>query len=138
MQLVCCITCLFSDYSPAGHGLTGIRCHRGAKEQYRFKGAAVSFACPFSGTTVEFDSAIFSAGIITFGGSSFIRGIVNFNAARFDGATVSFAGGIFFNGIIDFQRVNSWRYPPQIDRLNDGSWPNGVLMPALEPENPRE
>lgn len=33
-QLVCCLTCLFSDYSPAGHGLTGIRCHRGAKEQY--------------------------------------------------------------------------------------------------------
>ena len=33
-QLVCCVTCLFSDYSPGGHGLTGIRCHRGAKEQY--------------------------------------------------------------------------------------------------------
>lgn len=33
-QLVCCFTCLFSDYWPAGHGLTGIRCHRGAKEQY--------------------------------------------------------------------------------------------------------
>jgi Family of unknown function (DUF6304) len=34
VQLVCCFTCLFSDYWPAGHGLTGIRCHRGAKEQY--------------------------------------------------------------------------------------------------------
>jgi Family of unknown function (DUF6304) len=33
-QLVCCVTCLFSDYSPGGHGLTGIRCHRGAKDQY--------------------------------------------------------------------------------------------------------
>jgi uncharacterized protein DUF6304 len=33
-QLVCCLTCLFSDYSPAGHGLTGIRCHRDAKKQY--------------------------------------------------------------------------------------------------------
>ncbi len=33
-QLVCCLTCLFSDYWPAGHGLTGLRCHRGAKEQY--------------------------------------------------------------------------------------------------------
>ena len=32
--LVCCVTCLFSDYSPGGHGLTGIRCHRAAKEQY--------------------------------------------------------------------------------------------------------
>lgn len=33
-KLVCCATCLYSDYSPAGHGLMGIRCHRGAKEQY--------------------------------------------------------------------------------------------------------
>jgi Family of unknown function (DUF6304) len=33
-HLVCCATCLFSDYSPGGHGLTGIRCHRGAKDQY--------------------------------------------------------------------------------------------------------
>ena len=33
-QLMCCVTCLFSDYSPGGHGLTGIRCHRGAKDQY--------------------------------------------------------------------------------------------------------
>lgn len=32
--LVCCATCLFSDYSPAGHGLMGMRCHRSAKEQY--------------------------------------------------------------------------------------------------------
>jgi hypothetical protein len=32
--LVCCVTCLYSDYSPGGHGLTGIRCHRGATEQY--------------------------------------------------------------------------------------------------------
>jgi hypothetical protein len=39
-RLVCCVTCLFSDYSPAGHGLTGIRCHRDAREQHlavRFK-----------------------------------------------------------------------------------------------------
>jgi hypothetical protein len=33
-RLVCCVTCLYSDYSPGGHGLTGIRCHRGAKDQY--------------------------------------------------------------------------------------------------------
>ncbi len=33
-RLVCCVTCLFSDYSPGRHGLTGIRCHRGAREQY--------------------------------------------------------------------------------------------------------
>jgi hypothetical protein len=33
-RLVCCATCLFSDYSPGGHGLTGMRCHRGAKAQY--------------------------------------------------------------------------------------------------------
>jgi hypothetical protein len=33
-QLACCATCLFSDYSPGGHGLTGIRCHRDAKDQY--------------------------------------------------------------------------------------------------------
>jgi hypothetical protein len=32
--LVCCVTCLYSDYSPAGHGLMGMRCHRGAKGQY--------------------------------------------------------------------------------------------------------
>lgn len=33
-RLLCCATCLCSDYSPAGHGLLGMRCHRGAKEQY--------------------------------------------------------------------------------------------------------
>ena len=32
--LVCCSTCLFSDYSPAGHGLIGICCHRDAKARY--------------------------------------------------------------------------------------------------------
>jgi len=34
VRLVCCVTCLFSDHLPGGHGLTGIRCHREAKEQY--------------------------------------------------------------------------------------------------------
>ena len=34
VQLVCCVTCLFSDYSPGGHGLMGMRCHRDAKQQY--------------------------------------------------------------------------------------------------------
>lgn len=33
-QLVCCVTCLYSDYSPGGHGLMGMRCHRGAKAEY--------------------------------------------------------------------------------------------------------
>lgn len=30
----CCVTCLFSDYSPGGHGLMGMSCHRDAKQQY--------------------------------------------------------------------------------------------------------
>lgn len=34
VRLVCCLTCLYSDYSPAGHGVTSIRCHREAKDQY--------------------------------------------------------------------------------------------------------
>jgi Family of unknown function (DUF6304) len=34
VRLVCCVTCLFSDYSPGGHGLMGMRCHRDAKQQY--------------------------------------------------------------------------------------------------------
>ena len=34
LQLVACVTCLYSDYSPGGHGLTGMRCHRDAKTQY--------------------------------------------------------------------------------------------------------
>jgi hypothetical protein len=34
VRLHCCITCQFSDYSPGGHGLIGMRCHRDAKEQY--------------------------------------------------------------------------------------------------------
>lgn len=33
-QLVACITCLYSDYSPGGHGLMGMNCHRDAKAQY--------------------------------------------------------------------------------------------------------
>ena len=34
VRLVACITCLYSDYSPAGHGLMGMSCHRDAKSQY--------------------------------------------------------------------------------------------------------
>lgn len=34
VRLMCCVTCLYSDYSPAGHALMGMRCHRDAKEQY--------------------------------------------------------------------------------------------------------
>ncbi|WP_052707388.1 DUF6304 family protein [Streptomyces rubellomurinus] len=34
LRLRSCVTCLLSDYSPAGKGLMGIRCHRGAREQY--------------------------------------------------------------------------------------------------------
>jgi hypothetical protein len=34
VSLVCCSTCLFSDYSPLGHGCLGMACHRGAKAQY--------------------------------------------------------------------------------------------------------
>ena len=33
-ELTACITCLYSDYSPGGHGLTGMQCHREAKTQY--------------------------------------------------------------------------------------------------------
>lgn len=33
-RLTCCVTCLYSDYSPGGHGLMGMRCHRDAREQY--------------------------------------------------------------------------------------------------------
>ena len=34
VRLVACITCLYSDYSPGGHGLMGMSCHRDAKSQY--------------------------------------------------------------------------------------------------------
>ncbi len=34
VRVYACVTCLFSDYSPGGHGLTGMSCHRDAKEQY--------------------------------------------------------------------------------------------------------
>lgn len=33
-RLRCCVTCLYSDYSPTGRGITGMRCHRNAREQY--------------------------------------------------------------------------------------------------------
>jgi hypothetical protein len=33
-RLMCCVSCLYSDYSPDGHGLMGMRCHRDAKEQH--------------------------------------------------------------------------------------------------------
>ena len=32
-RLRCCMTCLYSDYSPAGHGLMGMRCHRDARDR---------------------------------------------------------------------------------------------------------
>jgi hypothetical protein len=31
----CCLTCGLSDYSPAGQGMMGMRCHRDARDQYR-------------------------------------------------------------------------------------------------------
>lgn len=34
VRFVACITCLYSDYSPGGHGLMGMSCHRDAKSQY--------------------------------------------------------------------------------------------------------
>ena len=34
VRLMCCLTCLYSDYSPGGHGLMGMRCHRDAKQRY--------------------------------------------------------------------------------------------------------
>lgn len=34
IRLSCCVTCLYSDYSPGGHGLMGMQCHRDAKAQY--------------------------------------------------------------------------------------------------------
>ncbi len=34
MTVMCCYTCLYSDYSPLGHGIFDMDCHRGAKEQY--------------------------------------------------------------------------------------------------------
>jgi Family of unknown function (DUF6304) len=34
LSLACCWSCLYSDYSPGGHGLSGMDCHRGAKAQY--------------------------------------------------------------------------------------------------------
>ena len=34
VRLVACVTCLYSDYSPARHGLMGMSCHRDAKSQY--------------------------------------------------------------------------------------------------------
>jgi hypothetical protein len=30
----CCLTCLLSDYSPAGVDLMGMRCHRDARSRY--------------------------------------------------------------------------------------------------------
>ena len=33
-RLISCATCLFSDYSPSGQGLLGMKCHRNAKQQY--------------------------------------------------------------------------------------------------------
>jgi hypothetical protein len=33
-ELSTCVTCLYSDYSPGGHGLTGMSCHRASAERY--------------------------------------------------------------------------------------------------------
>lgn len=34
VRIKACITCLYSDYSPAGHGLTGMICHRNHRQSY--------------------------------------------------------------------------------------------------------
>lgn len=41
--LMSCVTCLYSDYSPAGHALMGMRCHRDAKEQYLAVGSKADY-----------------------------------------------------------------------------------------------
>jgi len=54
LRLRCCVTCLYSDYSPAGHGLMGMFCHRGAKEQYlAVKSKADYWAVPVTEEVVE-------------------------------------------------------------------------------------
>lgn len=53
-RLRCCVTCLYSDYSPAGHGLMGMFCHRGAKEQYlAVKSKADYWGVPVTEEVVE-------------------------------------------------------------------------------------
>jgi hypothetical protein len=43
MHLICCATCLFSDYSPGGHGLFGMLCHRNSKQQYLAAGSKAEY-----------------------------------------------------------------------------------------------
>ena len=43
VRLVACITCLYSDYSPGGHGLMGMSCHRDAKSQYLAVGSKADY-----------------------------------------------------------------------------------------------
>lgn len=50
----CCVTCLLSDYSPGGHGLMGMSCHRDAKEQYlAVKSKADYWSVPTTETVME-------------------------------------------------------------------------------------
>jgi len=54
-RLEACITCLLSDYSPYGHGLLGMSCHRDVRAQYlavRSKGDY--FQVPVTETVPEF------------------------------------------------------------------------------------
>lgn len=54
MRIRSCVTCLYSDYSPGGHGLTGIRCHRDAKAQYlSVKGKADYWSVPVTEEVLE-------------------------------------------------------------------------------------
>lgn len=55
VELIACITCLFSDYSPGGHGLTGMSCHRDAKVRYlAVRGKADYWDVPVTEEVPEF------------------------------------------------------------------------------------
>ena len=54
VRLVCCLTCLMSDYSPAGQGLTGMHCHRDAAQQYlAVRGKADYWSVPVTEIVME-------------------------------------------------------------------------------------
>lgn len=99
----------------------------------------------FSGSDVDFSSAVFSGGEVSFDlGAEFSGGKVSFNYAKFSGGNVDFSGdfpgdagfsAVFSGSQVDFSHPGDWSFPPAFPWTDTP--PPGVTLPAAEDQSRR-
>ncbi|KAA9375199.1 pentapeptide repeat-containing protein [Microbispora cellulosiformans] len=78
-----------------------IAAHLSGNAPISWSGADLDFTgVVFDGA--NFRDAVFSGGLVSFGGAEFSDGLVSFNGAKFSDGTVSFAGAKFSGGTVSF------------------------------------